>query len=72
MNVDFERFLRNLRDSSKMLSHFLRAWADSRKLIQCPAGLRVWGRPRTHFSAKEAPRNARGKGADFTKINTVH
>jgi hypothetical protein len=30
-------------DSSKMLSHFLRAWADSRMQIQSPAGVRDRG-----------------------------
>jgi hypothetical protein len=47
-------------DSSKMLSHFLRAWADSRKLNQCPAGERGRGDP-AGTSAEEAPRYARGK-----------
>jgi hypothetical protein len=35
-------------------------------------GITGLGRPRRRFSAEEAPRNARGKGADFAKINTVH
>jgi hypothetical protein len=46
-------------DSSKMLSHFLRAWADSRKLNQCPAGVRGWGDPREAEGDEEAPRHAR-------------
>jgi hypothetical protein len=65
MNVDIERFLRNLRDSSKMLSHFLHAWADSRKLIQCPAGLRVWGDP----AGALAPRRLPGTPAERERIS---
>jgi hypothetical protein len=42
-----------------MLSHFLRAWADSRKQIQCPAGVRGRGDPAGAKGAEEAPRNAR-------------
>jgi uncharacterized protein YjbK len=39
-----------------MLSHFLRAWADSGKLNQCPAGVRGWGDPAVAKGDEEAPR----------------
>jgi hypothetical protein len=46
---------------AKMLTHFHRAWADSRKLNQCPAGAWVRGDPAGAYSAEEAPRATRGK-----------
>ncbi|MBB6443507.1 hypothetical protein HNR53_000095 [Bacillus benzoevorans] len=46
----------------KMLAHFHRAWADSRKLIQCPAGIARQTRPRRHEVARRLggrPRKAK-------------
>jgi hypothetical protein len=57
-------------DSSKMLSHFLRAWADSRKPNQRPAGVRGWGDP-AGASAEETPRHAREPLATGTEINSL-
>ena len=47
-------------DSSKMLSHFLRAWADSRMQIQSPAGVRGRGDP----TGANAPRRLPGTPAE--------
>ncbi|NYE04783.1 hypothetical protein F4694_001532 [Bacillus niacini] len=53
-----------------MLSHFLRAWADSRKEIQSPAGGRVRGDP-TGAVARQAPRTARGKRSASGQAETA-
>ncbi|WP_222127322.1 hypothetical protein [Bacillus sp. X1(2014)] len=45
-----------------MLSHFLRAWAESRKQIQCPAGGRGRGDPagaKRRGGSPARPRTAR-------------
>ena len=47
-------------DSSKMLSHLLRAWADLRMQIQSPAGVRGRGDP----TGASAPRRLPGTPAE--------
>ncbi|MBM7652133.1 hypothetical protein JOC76_001588 [Neobacillus cucumis] len=49
-------------DSSKMLSHFLRAWANSRKNFNV---LREYG-------AEEAPRHASGFAEHLERKSTEH
>jgi len=44
-----------------MLTHFHRAWANSRKLIQCPAGLAGQVRTPQEQSDEEAQRQPQGR-----------
>ena len=63
-------------DSSKMLSHFLRAWADSRMQIQSPAGVRGRGDPagaKRRGGSPARPRKAKCLERKSTdKFNTVY
>jgi hypothetical protein len=57
-------------DSSKMHSHFLRAWDNSREPIQCPGGLAGQVRPRRSVD-EEAHRLPPGKQAPGAEINLI-